>query len=142
VVGFGVNGEYSYLDRMDYPCPAIRFKAVGADLAPLKTKEKGDWKQLTMDEKKTLYRASFCRTFAEMQAPTGEWKSILAMTLVMMSSALWVYVLLKKFVYPPMPESTSPEWKRKQLEYMIKIRVDPIEGLSSKWDYEKNQWKE
>ena len=26
VVGFGMNGEASYIDRVDFPMPAIRFK--------------------------------------------------------------------------------------------------------------------
>lgn len=45
-------------------------------------------------------------------------------------------------VYPPLGESFSPEWKEKQLEYMLALKVDPIEGISSKWDYEKQRWKE
>jgi cytochrome c oxidase subunit 4 len=142
VVGFGVNGDYSYFDRMDYPFPSIRFKEIGTDMAALKAKENGCWKQLTLEEKKKLYRTSFRQTFAEMKAPTGEWKSVLAGVLTMMASTLWIYVLIKKFVYGPMPESTSAENKRKQLEHYIRLRIDPIEGISSKWDYEKNQWKE
>jgi len=60
VVGFGVNGEYSYNDRMDFPCPAIRFKEVKGDLVSLKEKEKGDWKQLSIEEKKKcMYFTSF-----------------------------------------------------------------------------------
>ncbi|KAI1285300.1 Mitochondrial cytochrome c oxidase subunit [Halotydeus destructor] len=142
VVGFGINGEYSYADRMDFPCPAIRFKEVKGELAQLREKEKGDWKKLTDAEKKQLYRTSFCRTFAECQAPSGEWKSVLGSTLILTSIALWLFILMKKFVYQPLDESFSPEWKQKQLEYMIALRIDPIDGVSSKWDYENNRWKE
>lgn len=53
VVGYGINGEYGYCDRMDFPCPAIRFKEIKGDLAKLRDKEKGDWKSLTKEEKKT-----------------------------------------------------------------------------------------
>lgn len=53
VVGFGINGEYVYVDRIDFPCPAIRFKEVKGGLVQLKEKEKGDWKNLSIDEKKT-----------------------------------------------------------------------------------------
>lgn len=52
VVGFGINGEYSYTDRIDFPAPAIRFKEIKGDLVQLKEKEKGDWKKLSIDEKK------------------------------------------------------------------------------------------
>lgn len=52
VVGFGINGEYSYIDRIDYPMPAIRFKENTPESAKLREKEKDDWKKLTLDEKK------------------------------------------------------------------------------------------
>ena len=46
------------------------------EIAGLREKEKGDWKKLAKEEKKVLYRASFCQTLAEVEAPTGEWKSV------------------------------------------------------------------
>ena len=52
VVGFGVNGGYMYVDRVDYPMPAIRFKENTPESNALREKEKGDWKKLTLDEKK------------------------------------------------------------------------------------------
>jgi len=45
-------------------------------------------------------------------------------------------------VYEPMPESTSLEWKKKQRDWMVMWKVNPIEGISSKYDYENNKWKE
>ncbi|CAG2103418.1 unnamed protein product [Medioppia subpectinata] len=142
VVGFGVNGTYTYFDVPDVPMPAIRFREADTQISALREKEKGDWKQLTIDDKKKLYRFSFCRTYAEMMAPTGEWKSILAGVLAIVTTALWTYVLIKKFVYAPMPESTSLEWRKKQRDWMVLWKVNPIEGLSSKYDYEKNRWKD
>jgi len=141
VVGFGTNGSYSYIDRPDYPYPAIRFREDNQELVALRAKEKGDWKSLTLDEKKTLYRASYCRTFAEMLAPTGDWKAIAAMSLFMLTTGLWLVILVKKFAMGPMPESTSMENRIKQLETYLRLRVNPIEGISSKWDYENNRWK-
>lgn len=32
VVGFGYNGEPTYLDRVDFPCPAIRWKENSSDV--------------------------------------------------------------------------------------------------------------
>ena len=66
-------------------------------LQVLREKEKGDWKKLSIQEKKALYRASFCQTFAEIQAPTGEWKSIIGMTLIGMSAGIWLYIYFKAF---------------------------------------------
>jgi len=142
VVGFGLNGEYSYIDTMDVPMPAIRFREESEEIKQLREKEKQDWNKLTIDEKKKLYRFSFCRTYAEMSAPSGEWKSITAGVLATISVALWLYVLLKKFVYDPLPESTSMEWRKKQRDWMVMWGANPIEGISSKWDYDKNRWKD
>ena len=50
-----------------------------------------------MEEKKALYRASFGQTFAEIKAPSGEWKSVLGLSLVAASLAVWVFIWLKKF---------------------------------------------
>jgi cytochrome c oxidase subunit 4 len=63
----------------------------------LREKEKGDWKKLTSDEKKSLYRASFCQTFAEVEAPTGEWKGIIGLALAIISTGLWGYIWLAKY---------------------------------------------
>jgi len=142
VVGFGFNGEYSYGDHPGKPLPAIRFRENTPDVLALRQKEKGDWKKLTLDEKKTLYRASFCQTYSEMKAPTGVWKTSVAAILVACSLSLWFYAWMKKNVFGPLPASFSPEAKELQLKRMIDMRVNPIDGLSSHWDYEKNRWKE
>lgn len=40
-----------------------------------------------------------------------------------------------------LPPSFSLESRQAQLQRMIDMRVNPIDGLTSKWDYEKNEWK-
>jgi len=142
VVGFGGNGEVTYIDSVMAPFPAIRFKEDAGEIAALREKEKGDWKKLTTEEKKTLYRASFCQTLTEVEAPTGEWKSILGLTLIGISIGIWGYLWMKAFVYNDMPDTILNEDKQKaQIDRMIALRVNPIEGLTSNYDYEKGQWK-
>ncbi|XP_012288665.1 cytochrome c oxidase subunit 4 isoform 1, mitochondrial [Orussus abietinus] len=131
-VGFGFNGVPNYVDRVDFPMPAIRFKEDTPDIKVLKEKEKGDWKKLTVDEKKALYRASFCQTFAEMEAPTGEWKSISGVSLILVSVGVWLYLFMKWAVYPELPESFSEERRRAQLDRMRKLDVNPITGLNAR----------
>jgi cytochrome c oxidase subunit 4 len=63
----------------------------------LREKEKGDWRKLTLEEKKALYRASFCLTFSEINAPTGEWKSIIGLACLFMSIGIWLVILEKLF---------------------------------------------
>lgn len=142
VVGFGFNGGANYHDRVDFPMPAIRFKPVTPDIKVLREKEKGDWHKLSIEEKKQLYRASFCQTFAELNAPTGRWKSYVGCAIGFMSLSLWIYMGLRLFVYDSeLPESFKEENQQAQLKRILDLRMNPIEGISSKWDYEKNEWK-
>jgi len=142
VVGFGGNGEVTYVDSVMAPFPAIRFKEDVGEIAALREKEKGDWKKLTREEKKVLYRASFCQTLAEVEAPTGEWKSVVGITLVIVSLGIWGYLWMKTYVYNILPDTITNEEKQKaQIDRQIAIRVNPIEGLTSNYDYEKGQWK-
>ena len=52
IVGPGFNNMANYIDHPLNPCPSIRFKENTPELLALKEKEKGDWKKLTVDEKK------------------------------------------------------------------------------------------
>ncbi|XP_067005394.1 cytochrome c oxidase subunit 4 isoform 1, mitochondrial [Anabrus simplex] len=141
VVGFGFNGQPNYVDRVDFPMPAIRFKENSPDIQALREKEKGDWRKLNLEEKKALYRASFCQTFAEMKAPTGEWKSVIGLSLIAISLSMWIFMGMKLFVYRDLPESFDEDRKEAQLKRMIDLRVNPVDGLTSKWDYEQGKWK-
>jgi len=142
VVGYGANGELTYIDSVMHPFPAIRFKEDAGDISMLREKEKGDWKKLTLEEKKVLYRASFCQTLAEVEAPTGEWKSILGIMLVGLSLGFWGFLFIAFNAYAPMPDTIVNEEKVKaQIDRMIALRVNPVEGLTSNYDYEKGEWK-
>lgn len=52
---------------------------------------------MSVEEKKALYRASFCQTYSEMRAPSGEWKSILGCTLGLVAVSYWMYMWAKVF---------------------------------------------
>lgn len=97
IVGYGYNGQPAYADRYDYPLPAIRWREDTAEIKVLREKEKGDWRKLTKQEKKVLYRASFCQTYAEFNAPTGEWKLVVAGGLFAIALALWFSVWLRLY---------------------------------------------
>ena len=140
-VGFGLGGDATYQDRHGYPFPAIRFKENSNELIALREKEKGDWRKLTLEEKKILYRASFCQTFSEMDAPTGLWKYTLGGTLLTVACAIFLFISIKLFAGPPMPESMSEENRAIQLRQMLDLKMGAASGISSKWDYEKDDWK-
>lgn len=140
VVGYGWSGEPAYADSIIWPYPAIRFRRPEAIDASLLKKELGDWKNLSVDEKKALYRYSHCETFAEMLSPSGNWKRITGIIFMLLSTALWAYMALKT-IYPPLPASFNDEHRLAQLKRMIDLRVGAIDGLASKWDYDKGRWK-
>jgi hypothetical protein len=63
-----------------------------------------------VEEKKALYRASFCQTFAEFQAPTGQWKGVVGWGLLLVSLSVWMYMGMKLFGQShnlQLPNSTS-----------------------------------
>jgi len=59
IVGFGWNGLPTYVDRCEFPFPSIRFKETTPEILALREKEKGDWKKLSVEEKKAR-EFSFC----------------------------------------------------------------------------------
>ncbi|KAH9515682.1 hypothetical protein Btru_011730 [Bulinus truncatus] len=141
IVGFGINGMATYVDRCEFPCPAIRFKEDTPEVLKLREKEKGDWKNLTLEEKKALYRASFCQTYSEINAPTGDWKMFLSVVLIGLTFTGWIMLFVKKFVYPPLGPNLTREWQEAMLQRMLDQEQGRISGISSKWDYEKLEWK-
>jgi len=133
-----------YVDRLDFPAPNCRFVQetdISADMQALKVKERGDWTSLSSAEKKALYRLSFDKTYSEMRAPAGEWKFVIGGILVALGFSALIYGFQKAYISPPLPHTMSKEWQEAQLRYNIAIRNGPVTGISSKWDYEKNDWK-
>ena len=86
-----------YADTLQAPFPAIRFKEETAEVAKIRQKEQGDWKKMTVEEKKALYRHSFCQTIAEYKEPTSDWKKIVGIALVFISFGIWGVVWLKLY---------------------------------------------
>ncbi|KAK9885266.1 hypothetical protein WA026_010764 [Henosepilachna vigintioctopunctata] len=141
-VGFGINGQPTYLDIGLFPFPSIRYKEPTQEILALREREKGDWKLLSLEDKKRLYRSSFCQTFAEFQfTKVAEFFEIIGWTLIWVSVGMWFWIWTQIYVNPELPMSFTPSSKRAQLRRMLELEVNPITGLSSNWDYEKNDWK-
>ncbi|KAI6178638.1 Cytochrome c oxidase subunit 4 [Aphelenchoides besseyi] len=140
-VGHGISGEPTYFDRMDYWYPAIRYRKEDEVSKPIRAKEQGDWKSLSADEKKLLYRYSFRQTLAEFEAPTGYWKLMTAIALFVTSLATLYATFLNHFVYPPLPPTFQNEWKEAQVEKMLVLGKGQFLGAPRHYDYENNRWK-
>lgn len=85
------------MDRLDYWYPAIRFRKDDNIILAIREKEKGNWNNLTLEEKKLLYRYSFRQTLSEFNTPSCQWKLILAIILGMLSLPFFYSTFLKVF---------------------------------------------
>ncbi|XP_066435266.1 cytochrome c oxidase subunit 4 isoform 1, mitochondrial-like isoform X2 [Eleutherodactylus coqui] len=132
-----------YYDSRAQPLPDIPFiSELTAQQKALKEKEAGSWTQLSQEEKLALYRISFNQSYAEMKTrPSAEWKTVVGAVLYFLAISglyLWWNTV---YVFGPLPHTLSEEWIAMQTKRMLDMRMNPITGPSSKWDYEKNQWK-
>merc|ERR1711860_214182 len=141
LVGQGYGGGGKYMDRIDYPCPAVRWGANTPEVMALREKEKDSWTKLTLEERKALYRASFRQTFAEMNAPTGEWKFQIAACLFACSITGLLTLWFEANAYPNIEDILAQDNKNRQLQRMVKQGQGIVEGIGSNYDYEKGDWK-
>ncbi|KAL7840580.1 hypothetical protein AOLI_G00259030 [Acnodon oligacanthus] len=131
-----------YNNRLDTPLPDIPFITnLTPEQKTLKEKEKDAWTKLTKEEKLALYRLSFEMSYAEMKKGSDEWKTVLAGFFFFLGFTGLLVWWQRIYVYGDVPHTLSPEWVEKQTQRMIDMRVNPVHGISSKWDYEKKQWK-
>jgi cytochrome c oxidase subunit 4 len=143
IVGYGRNGEPQYFDAPDCPNPGIRWVADTAELTALRLKAQGDWSKLTIEEKKTLYRADYRATIVEtVKAGQGTWKFVVGSVLGLIGGSIWLYFGLTKLIYDyPRKETSSLEHQNRMLERMIAQGQGKVHGVSAGWDYEKGDWK-
>ncbi|XP_023176401.2 cytochrome c oxidase subunit 4 isoform 1, mitochondrial [Drosophila hydei] len=141
IVGYGVNGSPNYIDCADFPFPAIRYREVTSEICAMREKELGDWKKLSLEEKKSLYRHSFCQTYSEFQYFTPEWKLAVALGLWSVAIGLIITLLSNAMIYDELPITYDDEHRQAQLRRIIQLQMNPITGISSKWDYSQNKWK-
>ncbi|CAN2390666.1 Cytochrome c oxidase subunit IV isoform 2 [Pristimantis euphronides] len=132
----------TYHDDRTSPLPEIPYHdELSSPEKALKEKEKGPWKQLSLEDKLSLYRIMFHKTYAEMNKPSNEWKSVMGGIFFFVGVTALVVWWQRVHVLPPLPHTLDEDWVAMQTRRMLDMRTGPIEGLSSHWDYEKNEWK-
>ncbi|XP_061758712.1 cytochrome c oxidase subunit 4 isoform 2, mitochondrial [Nerophis ophidion] len=142
--GHGVDqmSKSKYWDSVDTPLPDRPFKdKLSAADKSLKQKEKGPWQQLSKEEKIALYRLMFRQTYPEINQKTDEWKTVVGASFIFLGFTGLLVWWQAVYVYPPRPPTFDAELQAKQVQRMLDMRINPVEGFSSKWDYEKGQWK-
>ncbi|KAH8300936.1 hypothetical protein KR044_005187, partial [Drosophila immigrans] len=141
VVGYGFNGSPIYVDTAEFPFPAIRYGEPTAESCALREKETGDWKKLSLEDKRSLYRHSFCQTYAEFQYYSPVWKQAVGLGLWAIAAGILFSILYAVRLERITPVTFEEERRQAQLRRMIHLEVQPITGLSSKWCYATNKWK-
>ncbi|XP_063779072.1 cytochrome c oxidase subunit 4 isoform 1, mitochondrial-like [Pseudophryne corroboree] len=132
-----------YYDSRALPLPDVPFVS---ELTPqqkaLKEKEAGSWIQLTKEEKVALYRLHFNKSYTEMkQGSPSEWKTIVGVVCYFVAFTGLYFLWQRIYVYGPVPHTLSEDYIAMQTKRMLDMRVNPVTGFSSHWDYEKNEWK-
>ncbi|XP_044517476.1 cytochrome c oxidase subunit 4 isoform 2, mitochondrial [Gracilinanus agilis] len=132
----------NYQAERNYPMPDEPFcSELNPQQQALKEKEKGPWKQLTDAEKVALYRMQFHQTFAEMNRPSNEWKTVLGGVFFFFGFTGLLIWWQRLYVFPEKPITLSEDWKSKQLQRILDMKENPIQGLASRWDYAQKEWK-
>ncbi|XP_060693576.1 cytochrome c oxidase subunit 4 isoform 1, mitochondrial isoform X1 [Hemiscyllium ocellatum] len=142
VAKVGASSLSPYYDRKDDPLTAVDFvEQLSREQKSLKEKEKSSWVSLSTDEKLKLYRIRFHQSFVEMNKGSNEWKSVIGGALFLIGLTGLYFAWQRVYVYADAPHTFSNEWKAKQTKRMVDMRINPIQGFASKWDYEHNKWK-
>ena len=76
----------------------------------IQEKAKGDWKELTDDDRIQLYRAYFPVTFAEMQHPPSYGLQVFGAVFWVIAAAFPLYWLVKRFMLNPAPYQLHPDY--------------------------------
>ncbi|XP_076146913.1 cytochrome c oxidase subunit 4I1-like [Alosa pseudoharengus] len=133
-----------YNNRLDTPLPDrpfVKHDQLSAEQKKLKEKEKASWKSLSKEEQLALYRMTFELTYPEMRKGSDEWKTVLGGVLFFMGFSGLLVWWQRVYVFGDVPHTLSDEWVEKQTQRMIDMRINPVNGFASQWDYEKKQWK-
>ncbi|XP_002710899.1 cytochrome c oxidase subunit 4 isoform 2, mitochondrial [Oryctolagus cuniculus] len=128
--------------QRSYPMPDEPFcTELTAEQRALKEKEKGSWTQLSPAEKVALYRLQYRESFAEMNRRSNEWKTVMGSVFFFFGFTALLIWWQRVYVFPEKPITLTDEWKARQLQRVLDMKGNPVQGLAARWDYEKKQWK-
>nr|XP_004668123.2 cytochrome c oxidase subunit 4 isoform 2, mitochondrial isoform X1 [Jaculus jaculus]XP_045013754.1 cytochrome c oxidase subunit 4 isoform 2, mitochondrial isoform X1 [Jaculus jaculus]XP_045013755.1 cytochrome c oxidase subunit 4 isoform 2, mitochondrial isoform X1 [Jaculus jaculus]XP_045013756.1 cytochrome c oxidase subunit 4 isoform 2, mitochondrial isoform X1 [Jaculus jaculus] len=128
--------------QRSYPMPDEPYcTELTAEQQALKEKEKGSWAQLSQEEKVALYRLQFRESFAEMNRRSSEWKTVMGCVFFFIGLTGLLIWWQRVYVFPEKPVTLTDERKAQQLQRLLDMKSNPVQGLASRWDYERKEWK-
>ncbi|CAM0137866.1 Cytochrome c oxidase subunit 5B, mitochondrial [Umbelopsis sp. WA50703] len=97
----------------------------------LEEAQKGDWKQLSLEEKKAAYYISFGPHGPRepLTQPGHGMKVLIGSIGVVAASAALFYVIRQNAIEKP--KTVSKEWEEATNEYMKEQKMNPISGIAS-----------
>jgi len=137
------NIDHDVIEGLYHPIPDNgRTINYTGEMAAVKEKELGDWKDMTADEQISLYNSYFSLTMADMVRGTDSWKSALGLAFTLIGMTFLAQVFLNEFVTNrTVPYSLQEEYVAASVKKLIQAHDGPVSGYSSMWDYENNCWK-
>ncbi|XP_059978728.1 uncharacterized protein LOC132504952 isoform X4 [Lagenorhynchus albirostris] len=89
----------------------------------------------------TVYRLQFHETFTEMNRRSNEWKTVMGCVFFFFGFTGLLIWWQRVYVFPKKPITLMDEWKAQQLQRILDMKGNPVQGLASRWDYERKEWK-
>jgi len=120
-----MNTEVIWPAKIDRPDTPV-------ELAALAEVEKGSWVDLSREDKIALYRAQFPVSMSESMNPESDGGAFIFAICAALSTSLCLFVLMKTWCSPTLPQTITPEWRAAQKEKILLYRGNPIDGVSSK----------
>lgn len=143
ILKFDPHDDPYFHESLRHPIPSgPRMIVIPEELKPLKEKELGDWKELSIDEQNDLYNMYFGMSIAELTQGTDRWKTAIGCAMIYLSFALVLGFVIREYIQVPRSEYLRSEQSVKdQITWQLKAHYNPITGYPSLWDYENNCWK-
>ncbi|KAK3392616.1 cytochrome c oxidase subunit IV family [Sordaria brevicollis] len=96
----------------------------------LRDRMKGNWAELTLNEKKAAYYIAFGNHGPRALPPPGENKKVFAYTAAGVLLSFVIFATMRSFAKPAPPTMTK-EWQEATNEFLKAQKSDPLTGLTS-----------